>query len=161
MKSSPGAPASPVPVTDAAGFIGSHFVDRLLTDRGEAVGVDDLSNGRLTNLPRHPVTRLSASCIWTSCRMLLTLVADVRPEVVVDLAAQMDVRKSVSDPLHDARVNVLGTVNVLEAATRAGARKVVFASSGGTVYGQPTASPVAEDAPLPPSSPYGAAKVAG
>jgi UDP-glucose 4-epimerase len=88
------------------------------------------------------------------------LVAEVRPEIVVHLAAQMDVRKSVADPLYDAHVNILGTVNVLEAA-RAHARKVVFASSGGTVYGQPASLPVREDAPLRPSSPYGAAKVAG
>jgi UDP-glucose 4-epimerase len=72
----------------------------------------------------------------------------------------MDVRKSVADPLHDARVNVLGTVNLLEAATHSGVRKVVLASSGGTVYGQPATLPVREDAPLVPVSPYGAAKVA-
>jgi UDP-glucose 4-epimerase len=71
------------------------------------------------------------------------------------------VRKSVADPLYDTRVNVLGTVNVLTAAARAGVRKVVFASSGGTVYGEPEALPVREDAPLRPASPYGAAKVAG
>jgi UDP-glucose 4-epimerase len=84
----------------------------------------------------------------------------VRPQVVLHLAAQMDVRRSVADPLHDVRVNVLGTVNVLEAAARSGVRKVILASSGGTVYGQAATLPNREDAPLPPVSPYGAAKAA-
>ncbi len=85
----------------------------------------------------------------------------MQPQVVIHLAAQMDVRKSVADPLADARVNVLGTVRLLDAARDACTVRVVFASSGGTVYGEPQAVPVPEDAPLRPLSPYGAAKVAG
>jgi UDP-glucose 4-epimerase len=154
--------ARPVLVTGAAGFIGSHLADRLLVEDFDVVGVDDLSTGRLANLTEaipHPSFRFVELDIVSG--EFRSLVEQVRPEVVVHLAAQMDVRKSVADPLHDARVNVLGTINVLEAAVRAGARKVVFASSGGTVYGQPEVLPVREDAPLLPSAPYGAAKVAG
>jgi UDP-glucose 4-epimerase len=162
MSVRPLAKTSPVLVTGAAGFIGSHLVDRLLQDGREVVGVDDLSTGRLSNLAeasRYPSFRFVELDITSAD--FRALMNRVRPDVVMHLAAQMDVRKSVADPLHDAHVNVSGTVNVLEAAVRAGSRKVVFASSGGTVYGQPTSLPVGEDAPLLPSSPYGAAKVAG
>jgi UDP-glucose 4-epimerase len=144
-------------VTGGAGFIGSHLTDRLLADGHEVLVVDDLSTGRREQVP--------PGAEWRELDItdpgLLPLVAGFGPEVVVHLAAQMDVRKSVADPLHDTRTNVLGTVNVLTAAHAAGARKVVFASSGGTVYGEPEAVPVTEDAPLRPASPYGAAKVAG
>ena len=158
----PPSRTSPLLVTGAAGFIGSHLVDRLQQDGHEVVAVDDLSTGHLSNLAeasRHPSFRFVELDITSA--EFRALVNRFRPDVVMHLAAQMDVRKSVADPLHDAHVNVVGTVNVLEAAVRAGSRKVVFASSGGTVYGEPTALPVREDAPLLPSSPYGAAKVAG
>jgi UDP-glucose 4-epimerase len=155
-------PAPSVLVTGAAGFIGSHLTDRLLRDGADVIGVDDLSTGHRSNLTdamAHPRFRFVELDIVS--KEFREFVAQVEPQVVVHLAAQMDVRKSVADPLHDARVNVLGTVNVLEAARNAGTRKVVFASSGGTVYGQPAVLPVREDAPLLPSAPYGAAKVAG
>lgn len=146
-----------VVVTGGAGFIGSHLVDRLLVDGHEVLVVDDLSTGRREQ-------------VATGCRFeemditspdLLPLVEGFRPEVVLHLAAQMDVRRSVADPLHDTRTNVLGTVNLLTAAACSGVRKVVFASSGGTVYGEPDVLPVREDAPVRPASPYGAAKAAG
>lgn len=149
-------------VTGAAGFIGSHTCERLV-DAGHSVcGVDDLSTGRrenLASLSSDPRFRLEIVDIVEPD--LRVLVAEERPDVVVHLAAQMDVRKSVADPLADARTNVLGTVNVLTAATSAGTARVVFSSSGGTVYGEPTAAQVSEEAPLQPLSPYGAAKVAG
>ena len=149
-------------VTGAAGFIGSHLVDRLLADGHEVSGLDDLSTGRLDNLAAaRRAGGLHFSRFDLTGAGLAELVAHDRPEVVCHLAAQMDVRRSVADPLHDTRVNVLGTVNLLDACVRAGVRKVVFASSGGTIYGQPAVLPVTERAGLKPTSPYGAAKVAG
>ncbi|WP_214110804.1 NAD-dependent epimerase/dehydratase family protein [Acrocarpospora catenulata] len=139
-------------VTGGAGFIGSTLVDRLLADGHDVVVIDDLSSGTHRN-PQAP-----------------THVLDVRDpavagvakgaEVICHLAAQISVRRSVADPLLDARVNVEGTVNVLEAARTAGARKVVFASSV-AVYGRPAAIPVPGGAALDPRSPYAAAKVSG
>jgi UDP-glucose 4-epimerase len=149
-------------VTGAAGFIGSHVVDRLLADGWEVVGVDDLSTGRLANLD---AADAADGFSFTECDItaaeLVDVVADARPDVVAHLAAQISVRASVADPLHDARINVLGTVNVLEAARRAEVRKVLFASSGGSIYGEPAKLPVDERAPTDPHSPYAAAKVTG
>lgn len=146
-------------VTGGAGFIGSHLVDRLLVDGHEVLAVDDLSTGRRENLAASPGVRLATLDIASPD--LVPLVEEHAPDVVFHLAAQMDVRKSVADPLHDARTNVLGTVNVLTAAARSGVAKVIFASSGGTVYGEPASLPVRENAPLRPASPYGAAKLSG
>jgi UDP-glucose 4-epimerase len=149
-------------VTGGAGFIGSHLVDRLLRDGHDVWGVDDLSTGSRDNLSSaETCDRFRLVEMDVTDAALVPTVAHARPEVVFHLAAQMDVRKSVADPLRDTWTNVLGTVNVLTAAAHAGARKVVFASSGGTVYGEPDGLPVGEDAPLRPASPYGAAKVAG
>jgi UDP-glucose 4-epimerase len=89
------------------------------------------------------------------------VVAKGRPEVVCHLAAQIDVRKSVADPLHDATVNVVGTINVLSAAVAAGVRKVVFTSSGGSIYGTQTKLPVSERTKVGPESPYAASKASG
>ncbi|WP_131737680.1 NAD-dependent epimerase/dehydratase family protein [Actinomadura roseirufa] len=141
-------------VTGAAGFIGSHLVDRLVADGHEVVGVDDLSSGRNVR-PGVELWRMDVADPALAGRA-----ARLRPEVVCHLAAQVSVRASVQDPLHDARVNVLGTANVLEAARAAGARKVVFTSSC-AVYGVPDALPVPPDAELRPASPYAASKVAG
>jgi UDP-glucose 4-epimerase len=149
-------------VTGGAGFIGSHTCERLLESGHEVVAADDLSTGKLANLAvceQSPAFRFVEVDIVDEA--FGQLVEQVRPEVVIHLAAQMDVRKSVADPLADARVNVLGTVRTLDAVSRAGTSRVVFASSGGTVYGEPVHTPVPEDAPLRPLSPYGAAKVAG
>jgi UDP-glucose 4-epimerase len=123
-------------VTGGAGFIGSHLVDAML-ERGDTVAVvDDLSTGRREQIPdgvRLHVLDI-AEIAW--------VMADERPDVVFHLAAQVDVRHSVSDPARDARVNVAGTATVLEAARRAGVRRVVLASTAG-VYGDaaPTARP--------------------
>lgn len=149
-------------VTGAAGFIGSHLVDRLLALGHTVTGLDDLSTGTLDNLAdARRVGGLTFSRLDITSGDLPALVARAAPDVVCHLAAQMDVRKSVADPLADSRTNVLGTVNVLEACVRAGVPHVVFTSSGGTVYGEPAALPVTERAGLAPASPYGAAKVAG
>ena len=149
-------------VTGGAGFIGSHACERFLRDGHQVLAVDDLSTGKLENLAdvldQEPFRFTEMDIVAAEFR---EVVAAFRPDVVVHLAAQMDVRKSVADPLADARVNVLGTVQLLTAASQCGTERIVFASSGGTVYGEPDAVPVPETAPLRPLSPYGAAKVAG
>jgi UDP-glucose 4-epimerase len=151
-----------VVVTGAAGFIGSHLVDRLVADGHRVSGIDDLSTGKLANLSDARRNKLfDVHRFDITSPDLAALIARDQPDVVCHLAAQMDVRKSVADPLHDTRTNVLGTVNLLEACVKAGVARLVFASSGGTVYGQPSSLPVTERAGLHPESPYGAAKVAG
>ena len=150
-------------VTGGAGFIGSTLVDRLLAEGHSVDVVDDLSTGSLANLaearanPRyeHTFHRLDIRSAG-----LIDLMAHRRPEVVFHLAAQADVRVSVERPAFDAEVNILGTVNVLEGARAAGTRKVVFAASGGTLYGEPEKLPVRETAPQRPLSPYGVSKKA-
>src|SRR5450759_1915009 len=139
-------------VTGAAGFIGSNLVDRLLAAGHVVVGVDDLSRGRLENLAvarsaneRRPGA-FSFSQFDVTDPLFLELVSRAAPEVVCHLAA---------------RLNVLGTINVLEACRQGGVRKLVFTSSGGSIYGEPEQLPVAEDVPVDPHSPYAAAKAAG
>ena len=154
-------------VTGAAGFIGSHLVDRLLGEGEEVLGVDNLSSGRLTNLGDargSTMGKFSFHRVDITSTALAELVKRQRPEVIFHLAAQVDVRKSVSDPVHDAEVNIMGTLNVLQAAVDAGTRKVVFTSSGGCIYGEPDPSrlPVTEDQVYTPEampeSPYGVSK---
>jgi UDP-glucose 4-epimerase len=136
-------------VTGGAGFVGSHVVDALLARGDEVTVVDDLSTGR------REFVDPAAQLIEHDIREPLAFEADV----VFHLAAQADVGTSVERPLFDAEVNVLGTLNILEAARATGAA-VVFTSTGGAIYGDVTA-PAAEDAPLRPVSPYGMAKLAG
>ncbi len=142
-------------VTGGAGFIGSHLVDALLVRGGEAHVVDDLSTGSRENLPG------AAELHELDIRHegLEELTRRLRPEVVFHLAAQADVGTSVERPAFDADVNVVGTVRVLEAA-RAAAARVVFASSGGAVYGECERPAREEDEPRP-LSPYAASKLAG
>jgi len=150
-------------VTGGAGFIGSTLVDRLLAG-GHAVDViDDLSTGSLANLAEARADRdheLKLHQIDIRDPGVVELIARRSPEVVFHLAAQADVRVSVSDPVLDAEVNVVGSLHVIEGARRGGARKVVFASSGGTIYGEPAPAdlPVKESHPQQPVSPYGVAK---
>jgi UDP-glucose 4-epimerase len=147
-------------VTGGAGFIGSALVDRLLAE-GHAVEVlDDLSTGTLGNLAdarADRTRRLTFHQIDVRDPHVVDLIARRGPEIVVHLAAQVDVRRSVARPALDAEVNVVGTVNVLEGARRAGTRKVVAASSGGTIYGEvaPRHLPTKESQPLAPLSPHG------
>lgn len=150
-------------VTGGAGFIGSTLVDRLLAE-GHAVDViDDLSNGSLANLAEARANRgheLKVHQVDIRDGGVVDLIARRRPEVIFHLAAQADVRVSVARPVFDAEVNILGSLNVLEGARIGGARKVVFASSGGTIYGEPAPAdlPVRESHPQQPLSPYGVAK---
>jgi UDP-glucose 4-epimerase len=147
-------------VTGGAGFIGSNLVDRLLRDGHQVTVVDDLSRGTRANLTAALSTACQLHVADITDPQLTPLVAEARPEVIFHLAAQVDVRRSVAEPLADAGQNVLGTINVAEAARRAGVRKVVAASSGGSIYGTPEELPTSERAPINPKSPYGASKVA-
>ena len=149
-------------MTGAAGFIGSTLVDRLLADGHSVVGVDDLSSGRSENLgpaERHDGFEFVKADIVEAD--LVGLLADVKPEVVFHLAAQISVSRSVSEPVFDSSVNVVGTVRLAEAARLAGVRKVVHTSSGGSVYGATPRYPTDENNPLDPASPYAASKVCG
>jgi UDP-glucose 4-epimerase len=154
---------SRVLVTGGAGFIGSNLVDRLLVEGHEVTVVDDLTTGKLANLSRarRDVGRpLSFSRLDITSEVLDRTVARARPEIVLHLAAQIDVRRSVADPVHDAMVNVIGTVRLLEACRRHGVEKIVFTTSGGCIYGEPPANvlPVPEHYEGHPHSPYGASK---
>jgi UDP-glucose 4-epimerase len=150
-------------VTGGAGFIGSNLVDRLLAEGHEVDVLDDLSSGTLANLAdarADRTSRLTFHQIDIRDPQLVDLIGRRSPEVVYHLAAQMDVRVSVARPAFDAEVNVVGLINVLEGARVAGARKVVFASSGGTIYGDvsPADLPAKESHPQVPLSPYGVTK---
>jgi len=148
-------------VTGGAGFIGSNLVDALLARGDEVTVVDDLSTGRRENL--EGALAKGATLVEADIRdraAMEELAGRERPEVIFHLAAQIDVRKSVADPAWDAAINVGGTANVLEAARVAGARRVVFTSTGGAIYGEGAGQelPLAEDAPLAPEAPYGLSK---
>jgi UDP-glucose 4-epimerase len=141
-------------VTGGAGFIGSHVVEALLARGDEVVALDDLSSGKRENVPER--ARLLVADLREPPDGLFD---DVRPEVCFHLGAQVDVRVSVERPGHDADVNVLGTISVLEAARRHDAQ-VVFSSTGGAIYGE-CDGPAPEEAERRPLAPYGVSKLAG
>lgn len=149
-------------VTGAAGFIGSNLVMRLLADGHRVVGVDDLSTGRLENLAEARASaggRFQFDTLDVTSDAFDTLVARMRPRVIVHLAAQVDVRVSIERPLEDARLNLLGTLQVLEAARRNGVARVVYAASIAG-YGDPPAEqlPITERVTTSAISPYGVSK---
>jgi UDP-glucose 4-epimerase len=146
-------------VTGGAGFIGSHLVDALLARGDEVTIVDDLSAGRESNI----ALALAAGAVLERVDIrdgaaLAQVVAAAQPEVIFHLAAQVDVRISLADPAFDARTNVEGTVNVLEAARNAGAARVVFASTGGAMYGETDVLPTPETVAALPMAAYGQSK---
>ena len=150
-------------VTGGAGFIGSNLVDRLLAEGHSVDVVDDLSTGSLANLAEARAVAhhdLTVHNLDIRSEELVDLMERRRPEVVFHLAAQADVRVSVADPVFDAEVNLVGTVRVLEGARRCEAERVVFAASGGTLYGEPDVSalPLEESVRQHPLSPYGVSK---
>lgn len=147
-------------VTGGAGFIGSHLCDRLLAEGHDVVAVDDLSTGRIANLTeaRGYGSRFTFFNMDIRAEGLLSLFQRHRPEVVMHIAAQAAVASSVEDPVHDAGVNVMGLLNLMECCARSGVRKVVYAASGGTLYGEPRKLPVKETAGGRPVSPYGISK---
>jgi len=155
---------STVLVTGGAGFIGSHLCDRLLAEGKRVVAVDDLSSGRIANLAeaRRYGQRFTLHNMDVRLDELRTVFDRHRPEVVMHLAGQPSISASVTDPLGDASANLLGLLSVLDCACATGARKVVFAASGLTLYGEPRSIPVKESARLRgrPVSPYGISKAA-
>jgi UDP-glucose 4-epimerase len=148
-------------VTGGSGFIGSHLTEAL-PELGHTVAVvDNLSTGSLDNLADLQARNLYPAVyqIDVAHPRLSEVFDDFRPEAVFHLAAQVDVRVSVEQPMVDAKTNILGSINVLENCVRTGVAKVIFASSGGAVYGEPEYLPVSEDH-CRPASPYGLAKYA-
>jgi len=144
-------------VTGGAGFIGSHVADAYLA-RGDQVWiVDDLSSGRRENVPDD--ARFREMSVQDPA--LRELFREVEFDVVSHHAAQIDVRVSVDDPHFDARVNLLGLLNVAEGAVEVGTERVIYVSSGGVVYGEPETIPTPETAPKLPLSPYGVSKLTG
>lgn len=146
-------------VTGGTGFIGSHLVDVLVDNGWDVLVVDDLSSGEMERLAgARRRGNVSVHVTDVQSEDLVDVMGRFYPEVVFHLAAQSKVAPSVTDPIHDAMVNVIGTLNVLEAARRSGARKVVFASSGGAIYGSGVKLPAKESAAKHPESPYGISK---
>lgn len=144
-------------VTGGAGFLGSHIVDRLIQEGHEVAVVDDLSTGKRRWVHERAVF-FKTSLL---SRGLERVIKRVRPDTISHLAAQMDVRRAVMDPLVDAQVNIVGTLHLLDLAVRYGVRRVLYASSGLAVYGEQDVLPTPETAAPRPCSPYGVSKLAG
>ena len=142
-------------VTGGAGFIGSNVADRLVALGHEVAVLDDLSTGFREFVPR--AARFVESDV-TDGEALNRFFAEWRPEVVAHHAAQIDVRTSVEDPVRDARINLLGGIQLLQTCSRHGVRKVLYASTGGALYGEGRRLPATEDHPVNPEAPYGASK---
>ncbi len=149
-------------VTGGAGFIGSNLADRLLAEDYRVIAVDALTTGHIANLAEARGYGKAYTFFNMDVRAdgLMPLFERHRPEVVYHLAAQAGVRPSLEDPSNDASVNIMGTLNVLECSLKVGARKVVYAASGGTLYGEPRRLPAKESAApgSHPLSPYGVSK---
>jgi UDP-glucose 4-epimerase len=155
MSENGGAGVETVCITGGAGFIGSHLADAFLAAGRRVLVIDDLSSGRREHVPAE--AELAALDIRS--RAAAERLERGRVDLLIHHAAQMDVRRSVADPVFDADVNVLGGLNLLEAARRAGVRQVIFASTGGAIYGEQDVFPAAEDHPARPVSPYGVSKL--
>ena len=141
-------------VTGGAGFIGSHVVDTFIANGHDVVVVDDLSTGRRSNL--NPAATFYQVDIRSD--ELKTIFEKEKPQVIDHHAAQMDVRRSVLDPLFDADVNVLGSIKLIELARQYGVERFIYISTGGAVYGEPEYLPCDESHPINPICPYGASK---
>ena len=142
-------------VTGGAGFIASHVVD-LLIDKGLQVSiVDNLSSGKRKNL--------NPAATFYECDIregeVINIIKEINPDVIIHHAAQISVRESVNDPANDASINILGSLNLLEASVKSGVKKFIFASTGGAIYGEQDYFPADEAHPVRPISPYGIAKL--
>ncbi len=144
-------------VTGGAGFIGSHVVDKFIELGHDVVVIDNLSSGKKANL--NPKATFYDMDVQDEA--VREIFSRHRFDVVDHHAAQIDVRKSVEDPVFDARTNVLGLLNILQNSVKHGVKKVIFISSGGVVYGDPEKLPPNEDYPFAPESPYGVTKTVG
>jgi len=142
-------------VTGGAGFIGSHIVDTLIENDYDVIVVDDLSSGKLENINKKADFYL---CDISSKTILQDVFEETRPDYVVHHAAQATVIKSMSDPVSDVLVNVVGTLNLLELSKEFNIVKFIYAGSGGTAYGNPCYVPCDENHPVNPISPYGISK---
>ena len=145
-------------VTGGAGFIGSHVVDALVERGDDVTIVDDLSTGKRENLEGPGSAADLVEADIRDARAMRDLVDRVRPQVIFHLAAQIDVRKSTADPAWDAGINVLGTINMLQAALEAGVDRFINTSTGGAIYGEGRILPAPEDHPQAPEAPYGQSK---
>lgn len=142
-------------VTGGAGFIGSHIADKYIDEGHDVVILDDMSSGKEDNInPKAKFVKMDIND-----KKIVDLFKDERFDIVNHHAAQMDVRVSVNDPKFDARTNILGGLNLYEAAKETGVKKIIFASSGGTVYGEQELFPASEEHPTRPCSPYGISKL--
>ena len=149
-------------MTGGAGFIGSNLVDALLERGDDVVVLDNLTTGRKSNVDRALAN--GAKLVVEDIRdgeLVASLLEQEKPEAVFHLAAQIDVRVSAAKPSFDAEVNVIGTINMLEAARRCGARRFVYASTGGAIYGETDVVPTPESTEIRSEAPYGQAKYAG
>jgi UDP-glucose 4-epimerase len=153
-------------VTGGAGFIGSALVDQLIKRGDQVLVIDNFSSGSEKNLEEAKNTSVE-DLVIENCDIrnseTTKLIVDYKPSTIFHLAAQVDVRASVEDPLTDLETNLVGLIRVLEGGRLAKTRKIIFASSGGTIYGEPEAKqlPLNEDTPWNPLSPYGVSKLAG
>lgn len=141
-------------VTGGAGFIGSHVVDALISKRIKVYVVDDLSSGQKSNVnPNATFTKLSVNA-----PAFVDYLKKIKPDVIFHLAAQINVRKSVENPIEDAKTNIMGLLNILSIAKEIGVKKIVFSSSGGVMYQDTAKMPYSEKIPAEPISPYGISK---
>jgi UDP-glucose 4-epimerase len=145
---------SRVLVTGGAGFIGSNTVDALISQGYDVYVVDDLSTGKKKNLN----SGVSFHRLDIRSKSLEKAFKSEKPDYVIHLAAQINVRESIVDPVADAQKNVLGSINLLDMCSKYGVGKIVYSSSGGAVYGEPIKNPVSESHQIAPLSPYGASK---
>lgn len=143
-------------MTGGAGFIGSNVVDRLIDSNHEVVVIDDLSTGKLENLN----ARAKFYQVDICSPKIVEIFKKEMPEIVSHHAAQIDVRRSVDNPILDARVNIMGSLNLLESCRRHGVKKVIYASTGGAIYGESEGLPAPEEYQVKPLAPYGVSKYA-
>ena len=141
-------------VTGGAGFIGSHIVDKLIARGDEIIIVDNLSTGKSENINKEA----KFYNVDISSDELGEVFKKEHPEYVIHLGAQVDVNKSIKDPLYDAQINIIGSLNILENCKRYGIKKIVYSNSGGAGSGEPQYLPVDENHPIDPLAPYGVSK---